>query len=122
MSDRRRGNCYYASEALFHILGGRRAGWKAMRVTCTHVKRSGGPVESDTKETHWFLRHESGLEIDPAGLQFRATGWWAKPDYTKAVGTGFMTRRPSKGARAIIRRLTWQRTNKPAKRSTPVQR
>lgn len=98
----RRGNCYYASEALFHILGGKRAGWKAMRVTCT--KR--GAINT---ETHWFLRHKSGLEVDPAGLQFKAKGWWPKPDYRKAVGSGFLTKRPSRGARALMRRLTWQR-------------
>lgn len=109
MSDRRRGNCYYASEALFHILGGRRAGWKAMRVTCTHVKTSAGPVRAVDPETHWFLRHESGLEIDPAGRQFEARGWWVKPDYTKAVGSGFLTKKPSRKARDMMRRLTWQR-------------
>jgi hypothetical protein len=31
--DRRRGNCYYTSEALYHILGGKAAGWKPMRIT-----------------------------------------------------------------------------------------
>lgn len=108
MSDRRRGNCYYASEALFHILGGKKAGWKAMRVTCTHVNTSRGIVPSTNRETHWFLRHESGLEIDPAGRQFEARYWWVKPDYSKARGSGFMTKKPSRRARDIIRRLTWQ--------------
>lgn len=88
----RRGNCYVASEALYHILGGRRKGWKAMRV----------PVQGDT---HWFLRGPSGIIIDPSIKQFRNG---RLPDYGKAKGTGFLTRRPSRRARKLIKELTWQ--------------
>ena len=91
-----RGNCYVASEALYHILGGRRAGWKAMRFPIT------GP---DKKiDTHWFLQHKSGIILDPSRKQFGRRS----PDYTLARGTGFLTRKPSKRAKALMKTLTWQ--------------
>lgn len=87
---RRRGNCYVASEALYHALGGKRAGWTPMRMR----------VPGDT---HWFLRHASGVIVDPSRQQFR------KPlDYSKARGAGFLTRRPSKRARILLDTLTFQ--------------
>ena len=93
------GNCYYASEALYHILGGKKAGWKPMRVT---VFRDGD------SETHWFIKHSSGLIIDPSKRQFNKRGWWRKPDYSKAVGSGFLTSGPSKHAKELMKTLTWQ--------------
>lgn len=87
----RRGNCYAASEALYHILGGKRAGWKPMRVRLPD-------------DVHWFLTHESGLIVDPSRQQF---GGYL-PDYTKAHGSGFLTKKPSKRARKLIKELTWQ--------------
>ena len=94
------GNCYYATEALFHILGGRRAGWKAMRLRLG--EGFDGPVN------HWFLKHESGIIVDPSKRQFRRKGWWKTPDYTKARGSGFLTKKPSRPARRLMRDLTWQ--------------
>ena len=85
-----RGNCYAASEALFHILGGRKAGWKPV------VMR----VASDT---HWFLMHRSGVVLDPSVKQFRK-----RPDYSKGKGCGFLTKKPSKKAAKLIAQLTWQ--------------
>lgn len=106
--DTRRGNCYFAAEALFHILGGRRAGWKAMRVTCTEYRTSGGVVDAGDSITHWFLRHKNGTILDPSRRQFKASNWWNAPDYSQARGAGFLTKRPSKRARELMRRLTWQ--------------
>lgn len=88
---KKRGNCYYASEALYHILGGKAAGWKPMRC----------PAFGDT---HWFLKHNSGLILDPSVKQFGGL----KPDYSKAVGNGFLTLGPSQRARRLIEQLTWQ--------------
>jgi hypothetical protein len=93
------GNCYVSSEALYHILGGKRAGWTPMR-----LRLGEGCV-------HWFLRHSSGLILDPARLQFRAKQWWAPPDYSKARGSGFLTKRPSARARRLMKRLTWSHDN-----------
>ncbi len=86
-----RGNCYVASEALFHILGGKAAGWKPMRMR----------VDTDM---HWFLKHESGLVLDPSVQQFSHP-----PDYSKGVGCGFLTSKPSHRARVLTEQLTWSR-------------
>src|SRR4051812_48635793 len=53
-----RGNCYATSEALYHLLGGKRAGWT--------------PQYMNTRATgnHWFLKHKTGLIIDPTRKQF----------------------------------------------------
>ena len=85
------GNCYASSEALYHILGGKRAGWKAMR------------LNTGEKFCHWFLKHKSGVILDPSVRQYKR-----KPDYSKAVGTGFLTKKPSQAARRMIQILTWQ--------------
>lgn len=91
-----RGNCYTSSEALYYILGGKKAGWKPMRF------RFSGP---DRKlDTHWFLKHKSGLILDPSVKQFRGT-----PPYEKGVGGWFLTKRPSRKAAKLIKELTWQR-------------
>lgn len=87
-----RGNCYVTSEALYHLLGGKRAGWRPMR-----VKIPG--------DTHWFLINvRTGQRIDATVRQFRGK----LPDYNKAVGAGFLTRKPSKRARELMRRMVWQ--------------
>lgn len=85
-----RGNCYVTSEALYHLLGGAAAGWKPM--TLRH--------EGDT---HWFLRHASGLVLDATASQFKRP-----PDYSKARGRGFLTRKPSRRAQELMQNLTWQ--------------
>lgn len=101
MPRQRRGNCYAASEALYHILGGKAAGWTPMHIKMTD------PGASNT-ENHWFLRHKSGMILDPSTQQFDHPGWWKRPDYSKARGSGFLTKRPSRRARALMKRLTWQ--------------
>lgn len=89
----RKGNCYAASEALYHILGGKKAGW-----TPQVMRLKGG-------DTHWFLRHKSGMVLDPSQLQFE------KPldpmNYLMAKGCGFLTKKPSKRARALMEKLTY---------------
>lgn len=90
----RRGNCYAAAEALYHILGGKSAGWKPMVIP-----------KGTSDDTHWFLKHTSGMILDPSRRQFGAT---AVPCYGLARGCGFLTKRPSRKARELMRRLTWQ--------------
>lgn len=87
----RRGNCYVTSEALFHLLGGKRAGWKSMQ------------MRTNSGESHWFLKHNSGLIMDPTVKQFGND----RPEYAKARGTGFLTKEPSKRAKALIERMLW---------------
>ena len=88
----RRGNCYVTSEALYHHLGGKRAGWKPMF------------LRLDSGESHWFLKHNTGLILDATAKQFGRQ----KPDYSKARGNGFLTLRPSKRARVLMDKMLWQ--------------
>ena len=80
------GHCYAASEALYHLLGGKDAGY-------TPATLSVGPI------THWFLRGPSGV-VDPTAGQFPFS-----LDYGKGRGRGFLTRQPSKRAAIIISRV-----------------
>jgi hypothetical protein len=80
------GHCYVASEALYHLLGGRASG-------CTpHSVRHGGGV-------HWYLRWR-GCVLDPTAGQFRAP-----VPYHLGRGRGFLTAGPSARARELIRRV-----------------
>ena len=85
-----RGNCYAACEALYHLIGGKEAGWKPMQ-----MKHEG--------DSHWFLKHSSGLVIDPTVRQFKK-----KPKYSKARGRGFLTKSPSYRAEWLMYHLTWK--------------
>lgn len=85
-----RGNCYAASEALYHLIGGKLAGWTPMRMR----------VHNDS---HWFLRHATGLILDPTASQFKSP-----PDYSQAVGSGFLTKTPSTRARKLMTTIVWQ--------------
>lgn len=91
--EKRIGNCYVTSESLFHLLGGKRSGWKPC------VMR----VDSDT---HWFLKHDSGLILDPTAKQFGKAR--SKLDYSMGRGCGFLTRRPSARAALLMEELLWQ--------------
>jgi len=86
-----RGNCYVASEALYHLLGGHKQGWKSMT-----VRHEG--------EVHWFLKHKDGMTLDPTAVQFTSP-----PPYEKARGRGFLTRMPSDRARKLMDMIVWQR-------------
>lgn len=86
-----RGNCYVTSEALYHLLGGKKAGWTPMRMTVG-------------RESHWFLRHKSGLIIDATKKQFGKR----KINYDRAVGCGFLTKKPSWRAVNMMERLVWE--------------
>lgn len=103
---KRRGNCYVATEALYHILGGQKSDWKPMRMKIG-------------EETHWFLEHRYWrIRIDPSRLQFPAKqrremerfGPDGLTSYDKAKGSGFLTKKPSKRARKLMKELTWQNT------------
>ncbi len=86
----RRGNCYVTCEALYHLLGGKAAGWKPM------VMRVHG-------DTHWFLKHSTGMILDPTVSQFKYL-----PVYSLARGSGFLTKGPSRRAKALMDRMVWQ--------------
>lgn len=81
------GHCYVASEAAFHLLGGRDAGLVACR-----VRHEGS--------THWFLERDGSEIIDITAGQFAAP-----VSYDERVRTGFLTSAPSKRAVELMRRV-----------------
>lgn len=92
----RRGNCYVTCEALFHLLGGKAAGW-----TPRTVRHEG--------DVHWYLvKAPDGWScqqiLDPTASQFKTP-----PPYHLGRGRGFLTKNPSKRAREMMDRMVWQR-------------
>jgi hypothetical protein len=95
---KRRGNCYVTCEALYHLLGGKRSGYTP------HTVKHEGAV-------HWYLRYEErsisglywGTIIDPTASQFKT-----KPPYHLGRGRGFLTKGPSKRARAMMELMVYQ--------------
>jgi len=83
-------HCYVASEALYHLIGGKGAGFKPM-----NIKHEGA--------SHWFLRGPGGIIIDLTVDQFITI-----PNYSTARGRGFMTRGPSKRATILMGRVCRQ--------------
>ena len=81
------GHCYVASEALFHLLGGYGAGWKART-----VRHEGS--------NHWFLEHPILGILDVTAAQYTDP-----VPYHEARGRGFLTPAPSKRAREVINRV-----------------
>ena len=81
------GHCYVASEAVFHVLGGRAAG-----ITPIHMKHEGQP--------HWALRFSDGSIVDPTADQFAT-----RPNYSMARAIPFLTVAPSQGAVTLIARI-----------------
>jgi len=82
------GHCYVASEALYHLLGGKESGWYPMR-----MRMPDGIV-------HWWLANSDGDVLDPTHDQFDN-----HPNYTDGRSGGFLTREPSKRAQELINRV-----------------
>lgn len=89
------GHCYAASEALYHMLGGKEAGY-----TPQVLNYSKFPEGLKKGQTHWFLKNAEGEVLDVTAKQFKVT-----IPYDKDVGTGFLTKQPSRRAQEIIRRV-----------------
>lgn len=81
------GHCYVASEALYHLLGGRKAGWTPM-----FIAHEGSP--------HWFLKNSDGRILDATASQFKTP-----VPYDNARGKGFLTNQPSKRAQIVMDRV-----------------
>lgn len=97
------GFCYTASEAIYHL---------SEDETHPYCVRY-GPAPH---QTHWYLKlAETGEVVDVTGSQFSDMDAYALYDH--GVRKGFLTKRPSKRARAILdrinRRVYWvkQATN-----------
>ncbi len=81
------GHCYVASEAFYHLSGGKKSGLTPMVVRCG-------------KSTHWYLRASKNKYIDITEGQF------LKPvNHSEGVGCGFLTSQPSKRAKILIEKI-----------------
>ena len=83
------GNCYVTSEAVYHLLGGKATGWKPM-----NMHHEGA--------SHWYLQHSTGFILDLTAIQFESP-----PDYRQGRGRGFLTKQPSRRARALMQTMVW---------------
>lgn len=86
-----RNQCYVVSEALYHMLGGKKAGWTPV------------VVKLEVGGTHWYLRHKSGFTLDATASQFIDEHIFKD---LPGRGSGFLTKKPSKKAKALIKQLT----------------
>lgn len=82
------GHCYLATEAAYHLLGGKEKGWKPY-----YLKQDG--------ESHWFLKDKSGRILDITAEQFGE----APIKYADARGKGFLTKAPSKRCKLLLRKI-----------------
>lgn len=85
------GHCYAASEALYHLLGGKDNGYKIMR------------GKGLNNEIHWWIVDKNNNILDPTAEQFYFVG--LKPPYENGRGSGFLTKNPSRRAKEIISRI-----------------
>lgn len=85
--DRLDGLCYVASEAMYHLTGGKNT-WKPSQMEHEGV-------------SHWFLVHkDTGTVFDLTESQFQTP-----VPHDEARGRGFCTGEPSKRARVLIERV-----------------
>lgn len=102
------GHCAVATQSLYHLLGGKHAGYTPMQ-----LQHEGA--------SHWFLRARDGHVLDATADQFRTP-----VPYAEGVARGFMTPRhgrrvqpPSQRAQVVIDRAKRARGN--ANRATLPQ-
>ncbi len=84
------GHCYVASEAAYHLLGGKAAGWKPMFFN---------------QGSHWWLENQDGRRVDVTAGQFPGPY-----PYENGSGKGFLTAQPSKRAQVVIDRVLNHKT------------
>lgn len=90
-SHRLGGSCYIVSEAFYHLVDGKRLGWKIKRMlTAPSIN-------------HWWLESPTGRVWDLSRAQFAE-----RPDYSKGIGAGFLTRLPSARAQILIDKVNAQ--------------
>lgn len=78
------GHCYIASEALYHLTN------KTLKPH--FIKHEG--------QSHWFLKDQNNKIIDLTAAQFKTP-----IPYTKAIGKGFLTKKPSKRTQILLKRI-----------------
>lgn len=110
------GHCAVASEAAYHLIGGRAAGyiptvcgyWTDASDTM-HFRGEGDVDPAWQRETHWWLTGPSDAGVAGAGKVYDVTsGQYDAPfPYAKGKNAGFMQpqRLPSKRARIVMDRV-----------------
>lgn len=83
------GHCYLATEVAYHMLGGKAKGWTPQYLKCQDG-------------SHWFLKHKTGTIFDVTEGQFEGE----EIPYRKAIGKGFLTKKPSKRAQKLIAKIS----------------
>lgn len=102
------GNCYYASEALYYILGGDKSGWQPMFIPRQAISN---------RVFHWYLQHKkTGIIIDPSRLQFKN---FKEIPYDKGKPRKFLTKNPSRRAKDMMLIFTWDQVFKTLKEGIP---
>jgi hypothetical protein len=81
------GCCYAASEALFHLAGGKDAGLSPERIEHEGV-------------SHWYLRTVEDEVLDLTAAQFKTP-----VPYGSGRRAGFLSQKPSKLAQGVIERV-----------------
>ena len=81
------GHCYVATEAYYHMVGGKNAGYKPMKLR-------------HENSTHWYLVGPNDLIVDLTAEQFETP-----VPYSDGRGCGFLTSAPSLRARTVIDRV-----------------
>lgn len=83
--------CYAASEAYYHLAGGKEAGLTPVYMPVPGLRQ------------HWAIREADGTITDLTVEQFGGL----MPDYDRAIGCGFLTKQPSKRACALLEDLLY---------------
>lgn len=87
------GHCYHASEALYHLWG-KHNGYEPAHVE-VYMGKEWGWIG------HWYLIGHAGTVIDPTVEQFGRR----RVSYVQGRRCGFLTKKPSKKAQEVMRRL-----------------
>lgn len=115
------GHCAVASEAFYHLAGGRQAGF--IPVVCGYTVTADGRMVFDAaaraaahaesaacaRETHWWIRGpKNGCRGAGAVFDVTAAQYGFPFPYEKGRNTGFMQpqQKPSKRAQVVIDRVT----------------
>ncbi len=107
-----KGHCAVATEAFYHLAGGRKAGF--MPVVCSYDVSDSGkmhfgfPSGKMRRDTHWWLRGPNGRERGTGKILDITAGQFAMPfPYEHGRNTGFMQpqQKPSRRAQIVIDRV-----------------
>ena len=82
------GHCYIASEALYHMAGGKKSGLRPCR------------LKMPDNQWHWWLVDSDQRIIDLTAGQFER-----RPQYELGVRAAFLSKRPSARARKLMARI-----------------